>query len=217
MSTILKSKKEIIKTGKRMYAKGYVVASEGNMSIRIGNKQILVTPSGKNKGLLKEKDLVVVDLEGKKLAGPQDPNSENLKPSSELLMHLFVYQKREDVNAVVHAHPPYSLAFASAHLPLAQNLLPEVIMFLGEISLSAYATPSTEEVPKSLSSFIEKHNAFLLENHGVLTLGKDIDEAYSRLEMVEHLAKVNLLCRILGKTEELSKESLDKLEKLKRI
>lgn len=180
------------------------------MSIRLGENKILITPSGKNKGLLKEKDLVVVDLEGIKLAG-------NLKSSSELLMHLFVYQKREDVNAVVHAHPPYSLAFASAHLPLAQNLLPEVIMFLGEIPLAAYATPSTEEVPISLYPIIERHNAFLLENHGVLTLGKDIDEAYSRLEMVEHLAKVNLLCRILGKTEELSKESLDKLEKLKRI
>jgi len=193
-----------------MYAKGYVVASEGNMSIRLGENKILITPSGKNKGWLKEKDLVVVDLKGKMVSG-------SLKPSSELLMHLFVYQKRKDVKAVVHAHPSYSLAFASAHLPLAQNLLPEMIMFLGEIPLAAYATPSTEEVPKSLSSFIEKHNAFLLENHGVLTLGKDIFKAYSRLEMVEHLAKVNLLCRILGKTEELSKESLDKLEKLKRI
>ena len=187
------------------------------MSIRIGANKILITPSGKNKGLLKEKDLVVVDLEGKKLAGPQDPSSENLKPSSELLMHLFVYHKREDVNAVVHAHPPYSLAFASAHLPLAQDLLPEVIMFLGEIFLTPYATPSTGEVPKSFSPFIEKHNAFLLENHGVFTLGKDIFEAYSRLEMVEHLAKVNLLCKILGKTEELSKESLDKLQKLKKV
>ncbi|MCJ7497190.1 MAG: class II aldolase/adducin family protein [candidate division Zixibacteria bacterium] len=217
MSTILKAKKEIIEIGKRMYNKGYVVASEGNMSIRLGENKILITPSGKNKGLLKGKDLVVVDLKGKKLSGSQDPNSENLKPSSELLMHLFVYQKRKDVNAVVHAHPPYSLAFASAHLHLAQNLLPEVIMFLGEIPLTAYATPSTEEVPISLYPIIERHNAFLLENHGVLTLGKDIDEAYSRLEMVEHLAKVNLLCKILGKTEELSKESLDKLEKLKRI
>jgi L-fuculose-phosphate aldolase len=90
-------------------------------------------------------------------------------------------------------------------------------MFLGEIPLAAYATPTTEEVPISLSSFIEKHNAFLLENHGVLTLGKDMFEAYSRLEMVEHLAKINLLCKILGKTEELSKESLDKLQKLKKV
>jgi L-fuculose-phosphate aldolase len=210
MSSFLKSKKEIIEIGKRMYAKGYVVASEGNMSIRIGADKILITPSGKNKGMLKEKDLVVVDLKGKKLSG-------SLKPSSELLMHLFVYQKRKDINAVVHAHPPYSLAFASAHLHLAQNLLPEVIIFLGEIPLTAYATPSTEEVPKSLSSFIEKHNAFLLENHGVLALGKDIEEANSRLEMVEHLAEVNLLCKILGKTEELSTESLDKVRKLKRI
>jgi len=209
MSSILKAKKEIIEIGKRMYVKGYVVASEGNMSIRIGKNRILVTPGGKNKGELKPKDLVLVDLKGKKISG-------NLKPSSELLMHLFVYQKRKDINAAVHAHPPYSLAFACAHLPLAQSLLPEVIMFLGKIPLAPYATPSTEEVPLSLAPFIEKHNAFLLENHGVLALGKDIFEAYSHLEMVEHLAKVNLSGRILGKLQELPGESLDKLEKLKK-
>ena len=210
MSSILKAKKEIVEIGKRMYQKGYVVASEGNMSIRIGENRILVTPAGKNKGFLKEKDLVLVDLKGKKISG-------NLEPSSELRMQLFVYQKRKDINAAVHAHAPYSLAFACAHLPLSQNLLPEVIMFLGKIPLTPYATPTTEEVPNSLSPFIEKHNAFLLENHGVLTLGKDIYEAYNRLEMVEHLAKINLLCKILGKSEELSNESLEKLKKQKMI
>lgn len=210
MSSILKAKQEIVEIGKRMYQKGYVVASEGNMSIRLGENRILVTPAGKNKGFLKDKDLVVVDLKGKKVSG-------NLEPSSELKMQLFVYQRRKDVFAAVHAHSPYSLAFACAHLPLAQNLLPEVIMSLGKIPLTAYATPTTEEVPNSLSPFIEKHNAFLLENHGVLTLGKDIYEAYNRLEMVEHLAKINLLCKILGKSEELSNESLEKVKKLKMI
>ena len=210
MSSVIKAKKEIIEIGKRMYAKGYIVASEGNMSIRLRKDRILVTPAGKNKGFLREKDIVTVDFKGKKISG-------NLEPSSELKMQLFVYQKRKDVNAAVHAHAPYSLAFACSHLPLAQNLLPEVIMFLGKIPLTPYATPSTEEVPNSLAPFIKKHNAFLLENHGVLTLGKNIYEAYNRLEMVEHLAKVNLLCKILGKSEELSKESLEKLEKLKTI
>lgn len=210
MSSILKAKKDIIEIGKRMYQKGYVVASEGNMSIRLSENRILVTPSGKNKGFLKDNDLVVVDLKGKKVSG-------NLEPSSELKMQLFVYQKRKDVNAAVHAHAPYSLAFACAHIALSQTLLPEVIMFLGEIPLTPYATPTTEEVPDSLAPFIEKHNAFLLENHGVLTIGKDIHETYSRLEMVEHLAKVSLLCRILGKSEELSRGSLDKLEKLRMI
>jgi L-fuculose-phosphate aldolase len=204
MSSILKAKKEIIETGKKIYAKGYAVASEGNMSIRMGNNRILVTPGGKNKGELKTSDLVVVDLKGKRISGA-------LKPSSELLMHLFVYRRRKDVRAAVHAHPPYSVAFACAHLPLAQNLLPEVIMFLGKIPLTPYATPATAEVPDSLAPFIEKHNAFLLENHGVLTVGKDIYEAYNRLEMVEHLAKVNLLCKNIGRTEELSIESLNKL------
>jgi len=192
-----------------MYERGYVVASEGNMSIRAGDNKVLVTPAGKNKGELKIGDLVTVDLKGKKVSG-------QLKPSSELLMHLFVYQKRKDINAAVHAHPPYSLAFACAHLPLAKSLLPEIIMFLGEIPLTPYATPSTEEVPLSLAPYIQKHNAFLLENHGVLTLGKDISEAYSRLEMVEHLAEVCILSKLLGKSKELSLKSLKKLEKLKR-
>ena len=192
-----------------MYERGYVVASEGNMSIRAGDNKVLVTPAGKNKGKLKIGDLVMVDLEGKKISG-------NLKPSSELLTHLFVYQRRKDIKAVVHAHPPYSLTFACAHLPLAQSLLPEIIMFLGEIPLTPYATPSTEEVPLSLAPYIQKHNAFLLENHGVLTLGKDISEAYSRLEMVEHLAEVCILSKLLGKSKELSLKSLKKLEKLKR-
>jgi L-fuculose-phosphate aldolase len=205
MSSILKAKKEIIEIGKRMYQKGYVVASEGNMSIRLGENRILVTPAGKNKGFLEDKDLVIVDLKGKKVSG-------NLEPSSELKIQLFVYQRRKDVFAAVHAHSPYSLAFACAHIPLSETLLPEVIMFLGKIPLTPYATPTTEEVPNSLSPFIEKHNAFLLENHGVLTLGKDIYEAYNRLEMVERLAKVSLLCEILGKSEELSKESLEKLK-----
>lgn len=209
MSSILKAKKEIIEVGKRMYDKGYIVASEGNMSIRLGSNKVLVTPGGKNKGELKPKDLVVVDLKGKKVSG-------SLKPSSELLMHLFVYQKRKEINAAVHAHPPYSLAFASTHLPLAQSLLPEVIIFLGKIPLTPYATPATEEVPLSLSPFIEEHNAFLLENHGVLSLGKDMFEAYSRMEMVEHLAQVCLLGKILGKLAELPEESLDKLEKLEK-
>lgn len=210
MSSILQAKKDIIEIGKRMYAKGYIVASEGNMSIRLEKNRILVTPAGKNKGFLKDKDLVVVDLKGKKILG-------SLSPSSELKMQLFVYQKRKDVFAAVHAHAPYSLAFACAHIPLSQTLLPEVIMLLGKIPLTPYATPSTEEVPNSLAPFIEKHNAFLLENHGVLALGKDIYEAYNRLEMVEHLAKINLLCKILGKSEELSKESMDELGKLKMI
>lgn len=210
MSSILKAKKEIIEIGKRIYQKGYVVASEGNMSIRLGENRVLVTPAGKNKGLLKDKDLVVVDLKGKKVSG-------NLEPSSELKMQLFVYQRRKDVFAAVHAHAPYSLAFASAHIPLSQTLLPEVMMFIGKIPLAPYATPTTDEVPLSLAPFIESHNAFLLENHGVLTLGKDIFEAYNRLEIVEHLAKVNLLCKILGKSEELSKESLEKLERLKMV
>jgi L-fuculose-phosphate aldolase len=210
MSSVLKAKKEIIEIGKRMYAQKYIVASEGNMSIRVGKDRILVTPAGKNKGYLKDKDLVVVDLKGKKISG-------NLSPSSELKMQLFIYQQREDVFAAVHAHAPYSLAFACSRIPLSRTLLPEVIMSLGKIPLTPYATPSTEEVPNSLAPFIERHNAFLLENHGVLTLGKDVYEAYNRLEMVEHLAKVDLLCKILGRSKELSRESLEKLERLKTV
>lgn len=201
-------KEDIIKICKRMYQKSLVAANDGNLSVKLSDNKIIVTPTGKSKGFLIQKDLVIVDSGGRKLKG-------SLKPTTELPMHLFVYQRRKDMGAVVHAHPPYSTAFAVAGIGLDRDVLPEVVLSLGKIPLAKYATPSTKEVPDSISTFIKNHDAILLKNHGVLTLGKDIEEAYYKLEIVEHFAHILYLAIRLGRVNELSKGDVGKLMKIK--
>jgi L-fuculose-phosphate aldolase len=168
----------------------------------------VATPTGRSKGFLEAADLVVVDLEGHKLSG-------RLEPTSELPMHLFAYRSRRDVGAVVHAHPPRATGFAVAGVPLAGCVLPEVILTLGSVPLAPYATPSTGEVPASIGSLIGDYNAILLMNHGVLTLGRDIEQAYFRMETVEHFAEITLSARALGGPSPLSREEVRKLLKVR--
>ena len=201
-------KKQMLEVCRRMYVKCFVAANDGNVSTRI-NEKILITPTGKSKGFLMAEDLVWVDLDGKKLEG-------KLRPTSELLMHLFVYKKRKDVKAVVHAHPPYSTALAIARIKLPDSIMPEVITSLGEIPLAPYGTPSTPEVPDSISDLIRNHDAIILRNHGVLTVGKDLSEAYFKLERVEHYAQVFCLAKTLGKVRKLSPKQLEKLSEIKK-
>ena len=208
MSSLVALKKEMVEICRQMYQRGYLVATDGNVSVRLNEKRILITPTGVCKGFLSLKDLVTVDYGGKKLT--RGPN-----PSSELLMHLFIHQRRKDVNAVVHAHPPFGTSFAVAGISLNEPILPEIAVFVGEVPLLAYATPSTSEVPDSLKDFVDKHQAFLLKNHGVVTLGKNLLQAYHRLERVEHLAKIYAQAKNLGKVEMLSSSDLEKLSKIK--
>ncbi len=147
---------------------------------------------------------VVVSSAGRKLAGQRDA-------TSELQMHVAVYARRPDVGAIVHAHPPKATGFAVAGVPLAQCVLPEVILTLGEVPLAGYATPTTDEVARSVSELVSKHNAVLLSNHGALTLGGDIQEAYYRMETVEHFAEITLAARALGGPNPLSSDDVRKL------
>jgi len=201
-------KKQMLEVCRRMYVKGFVAANDGNVSTRI-NEKILITPTGKSKGFLMAEDLVWVDLDGKKLEG-------KLRPTSELLMHLFVYKKRKDVKAVVHAHPAYSTALAIAGIKLPDSIMPEVITSLGKVPLAPYGTPSTREVPDSISDLIKYHDAIILRNHGVLTVGENLAEAYFRLERVEHYAQVFCLAKTLGKVRKLSPKQLEKLSEIKK-
>ena len=187
-----------------MYERGYVVASDGNVSARTNRDSILVTPAGKCKGRLSIDDLVEVDYSGRKVHGDSEP-------SSELPMHLMVYRSRGDISAVVHAHPPVSTAFSVSGVALAGCILPEVVLNIGDIPLAAYATPGTEEVPAALEPLIAKHDAFLLSNHGTLTLGATVDDAYYRLETVEHFAKITHMARQLGGPRELSTAEVRRL------
>jgi len=195
----------MLEVGKLLEEKGLVVATDGNFSTRLPDGNILITPSGLPKGRLTIDSLVKIDLEGRKVKG-------TYKPSSEYRMHLEVYRKRQDVNAVVHTHSPYATAFAVSHIPL-EPVVSEAVLTNGHVPVSPYATPSTEEVPRSISAYIEKHNAILLANHGCLAMGKDLDEAFYRAERIEFLARVMFISRLLGGEKKIPQEEIDKLLK----
>lgn len=201
-------RKELIQVGRLLYQKNFVAAAEGNISVRLDKDKVLVTPSGLNKGFLAEKELVLVDLEGKKLSG-------YLNPSSELKMHLAIYKKRTDLKAVVHAHPPYATALTVAGQSLEDFFLPEAVLSLDKVPLSSYATPTTEEVPWAIEELITRTDAILLRNHGVLAAGQDLWDAFFKLETVEKLAQIYFLARNLGKIDYLTEEQVKKLEAVK--
>ena len=191
--------------GDRMYKKGFVAANDGNISVKIADDVILCTPTGVSKGYMTPDMMVKVDLEGKVLSG-------TLQPSSELKMHLRVYQENAQVQAVTHAHPPMATAFAVAGIPLDQNILPETVIQLGTVPIAPYATPGTFEVPDSIAPFCNSHVAVLLQNHGALTWGTHLMEAYFRMETLEYFANMvkNTSC-IIGQAVQLNETQVHDL------
>jgi L-fuculose-phosphate aldolase len=160
-----------------------VASNDGNISARIDKKYVLITPTGISKGFMNGSDLIIIDFNGKVVKGKG-------KPSSESLLHLQIYKVRSDVNSVCHAHPPYATGYAVAGIPLSQNILPEVIISLGTIPLVSYGTPGTEEFCKPLLPILKDYDAFLLANHGALTVGSTVLDAYNKMETLEHFAKI---------------------------
>jgi len=201
---MIEPRKEILRVCRKLDALGFVPATDGNVSARLDGKSILITPSMLRKGDIKESQLLVTDLGGKVLEGKG-------RPSSEIKMHLYAYKMRPDVKAMVHAHPPFATAFAAAGLDLTAPLLPEVVLTVGPVPLARYATPSTQEVPRSMAPSIKEHQALLLANHGVLALGRSLEEALQRMERVEHLAKISFLAQALGRPKYLNKKQLQGL------
>ena len=202
-------KRDIIEVGRRIYNRGYVAANDGNISIRIDENRVLCTPTGVSKGFMTPDMISTVDLDGKVISG-------TWKPSSELKMHLAVYKAREDVKAVVHAHPPYATAFAVAGYALKEAIMPEVIISLGWVPLTRYGTPSTEEIPEAIMPYLPCHDAFLLENHGALTVGTDVYNALFKMETLEMGAQISLLSRLLGGAREISPENVERLLEVRR-
>jgi len=199
------AKKQILEVGRRMYAKGFVVSNDGNISCRVSPTTIWTTPTGVSKGYMTLDMLIKVDLDGNILSGKS-------KPSSELKMHLRAYQENPDIMSVVHAHPPIATSFAIAGIPLSRAILPEAVVQLGEVPLAAYATPGTQEVPDSIAPFCRTHNGVLLANHGALTWGDSPMHAYFRMETLEYYAMVSMYTsNIIGKANELSCEQVDRL------
>lgn len=184
------ARKALIEVCRRLYDRFYLVATDGNVSMRLSEARILTTPTGTNKGFLTVDDLVTCDMEGRAIGGG--------KPSTEIAMHLEVYRLRPEVEAVVHGHPPFATSFAAAGKALDVPLLTESVCGLGAVPLAPFSLPSTQEVPASLRPLIPRCSAILLQSHGVITYGKSLMDAYNKMESVEQYARVQLLVDQLG-------------------
>jgi L-fuculose-phosphate aldolase len=199
---------DIVEAGRRLYARAYIASNDGNISARLDDTKIVTTPKSVSKGFMTPDMMVIVDYDGKKVAGERDA-------STELPMHLEIYRNRPDVNAVVHAHPPLATGFAVAGIPLTRAVLAEVITTLGSIPIAEYGTPSTEELPNAVRKYIKAHDGMLLANHGAVTCGPDVMGAYYKMETIEHFAKISLVARLLGREHLISKDEVERLQGLR--
>jgi len=209
MKSPFEIKKEICEVGHKLWTKGFVAANDGNISVKISENEYYCTPTGVSKGDLTPDMIIKVDKDGKKLEG-------KLNPSSEIKMHMRVYRERPDVTAVVHAHPPVATAFTVADIDLDQYILPEAVLTLGAVPTCDYDTPSTMEIPDSLDPYIQNHDAFLLRNHGALTVGCNLQKAFFVMEEVEFNAVICKHAMDLGAVHEISSDQLKKLMDLRK-
>ncbi len=204
MPTETELRQQISDFSRLCYQKDYLAATDGNLSARLADGNVLCTPTRINKGFVRPEDSVVVDLDGRLVRGER-------KASSEIEMHTLIYRLRPDVHAVVHCHPQAATAYAAAGLPLNKALISEVVLALGCIPIADYGTPGTPELSEQLTPFVEHYDALLMANHGVVTYGADMMDAYNRMDTVEHFAKISIYTRILGKEQLLSSEDVEKL------
>ncbi|MEO8648548.1 MAG: class II aldolase/adducin family protein [Acidobacteriota bacterium] len=197
------ARKLICEVGALLYSRSYVVSSDGNVSIRLGEDRVLATPTMTCKGRMTEDCLAITDMEGRPLT--------DKKASSELAMHLLIYKERPDIRAVCHAHPPHGTAFSVAGLPIDKPILSEVILTLGCVPLTDYGTPSTSELTDAMRPFVKNHNALLMANHGAVAYGEDLWQAFDRLETLEHTARIAILAKALGGANDLPADAIEKL------
>jgi L-fuculose-phosphate aldolase len=195
---------EMVQYGRMLHDRGYVAATDGNLSVRLDEGRILATPTAMSKGMLRPADLVIVDLEGNRLSGRRNV-------SSEIGMHSLIYKLRPDVRGVVHAHPRTATGFAAAGMALNQPLVCEVVIGLGSIPLAKYGTPGTPELADALAPLIPEYDALLMSNHGVVSYGSDLESAYMKMETVEHFAQIALITHLLGCQQPLGAQELEKL------
>ena len=201
---------EIVEIGKRMYRNGYAPANAGNISIRINENEIWTTPSGVSKGFLSEEVLVKTTLDGTVLCGSS-------KPSSELKMHLSLYRAFPEIRAVVHAHPPVATAFAVAGMSLDQAYLQEMVVQLGVIPVVPYALPGTEILAEKVAEYCHAYNGLLLEHHGAVTWGNTAEQAFYKMESIEHAAIVAMYLRVMGEERPMTNEQIEELIDLRSV
>ncbi len=205
-------RRQLIAAARRMAAQGLMPGPSGNLSARLDAERVLIVPSGVPKAALQPEELLIVDLEGRVLGGRRD-----LKPTSEWPMHLEVYRRRPDVGAVAHAHPAGAVALTLAGIRLDEPVLPEAVLLLGSVPTTAYATPSTPENREAIAGLIGEHDVILLARHGALAVGRTVEEAVMRMEVLEHTAKTLLWAHLAGKPAPLPPEAVAKLEAVRAV
>ena len=208
--TYMELREQICDICHKMWQLGWVAANDGNVSVKLPDGTFLATPTGMSKSFITPEKLVHIDQDGQILDA-----SAGLKPSSEIKMHLRCYKEREDVGAVLHAHPPVATGYAVANKPLDEYSMIETVIALGSIPVTPYGTPSTYEVPDRIAPYLGEHDALLLQNHGALTVGADLITAYYRMETLELFAKISLNAHLLGGAKEISRENIDRLTSMR--
>lgn len=196
---------ELIRVARRLDSKGILTSTDGNLSARLDDGAILITPGGSCKGLMDPADLIVVQVHGK-----ADPRA-----SSELALHRTVYDERPDVKAIIHAHPPYATAYAVAGIPLDRPILSEVVLTLGDVPLAPYAPPTRDDLAQSIRPYLREHSAILLRHHGVVVFADTLSRACSLMETLEHVAHVDFVTRVLGSDDVLDREQVEVLKEIR--
>jgi L-fuculose-phosphate aldolase len=196
----------IIACGRVCYEKRLLTSNDGNISVRVGDARVLITPSGLCKGRMQADDLLLVDLDGNILSA-----KEGCRPSSETPMHLEAYRQRPDVRAVLHAHPVFATTLTVSDYLLPVDVLPEVLLTLGEVPTTRYATPCSHDDADAIRELIREHDALLLRQHGSLTVGVDLDAALTALERIEHVAEVFWRAQMLGRVNRIPEGDVGKL------
>ena len=209
MVHVHKLKQEICEIGRRIYNKGFAAANDGNITCRIGENEVLCTPTMHSKGFLKPEDICTIDMQGKQIAGHK-------KRSSEALLHLEIYRQRADVKSVVHCHPPHATAFAVAREPIPQCVLPEVEVFLGDVPISRYETPGGQAFADTIIPLVNRTNVIILANHGTVSFGETIERAYWWTEILDAYCRILMLARGLGRVTYFSEEQERELLELKK-
>lgn len=207
-----KLKELICEIGRRVYNKGFAAANDGNISIRVGENEVLCSPTMICKGFMTPDDICAVDMEGKQIAGKR-------KRTSEVLLHLEIMRNRPDVKAVVHCHPPHATAFAVAREPIPQCILPEIEVFMGEVPIAPYETPGGQKFAETVTPFVKNGvNTIILTNHGTVTFGAHLEEAYWKTEILDAYCRILLLSKQLGKVNYLNeRESVELLDLKKKL
>ena len=203
-----KIKQEICEIGRRLYAKGFAAANDGNITFRISENEVLCTPTMICKGFMTPEDICSVDMEGKQLSGRR-------KRTSEVLLHLAIMKARPEIKSCVHCHPPHATAFAIAREPIPQCVLPEVEVFLGETPITVYETPGGDAFANTVLPFVHKTNVIILANHGTISYGESVERAYWWTEILDAYCRMLMLAKDLGKVTYLNQQKSQELIDLK--